>query len=49
MVKQAKLRFTRNIADVVLDVAGIEAVQTHALGGSDSVTVNDLSDTGFWE
>jgi len=41
-----RLRFARNIGSVVLDVAGIETVQAHALDGVDVITVSDLSGTG---
>jgi Ca2+-binding RTX toxin-like protein len=42
----ARLRLSRNVGNVVLDVAGIETVQAHMLGGVDVVTVNNLSNTG---
>jgi predicted ester cyclase len=41
-----RLRFTRNIANIVMDVAGTERLAVRALGGNDSVTVNDLRGTG---
>jgi Ca2+-binding RTX toxin-like protein len=40
-----RLRFTRDIANVVVDTADIEAVDLHALGGSDVLTVDDLTGT----
>jgi predicted ester cyclase len=41
----ARVRFTRNIANIVMDLAGIEALDVRAFGGADLVTVNDLSGT----
>jgi Ca2+-binding RTX toxin-like protein len=41
----ARVRFTRNVANVVMDLDGIEALNYDALGGADIVTVNDLSGT----
>jgi Ca2+-binding RTX toxin-like protein len=40
-----RLRFTRNIANIVMDVDGTELIDTQALGGADSATVHDLSGT----
>jgi Ca2+-binding RTX toxin-like protein len=36
---------TRNIASIVQDFDGIEGVEIRTLGGTDNVTVNDLTDT----
>jgi Ca2+-binding RTX toxin-like protein len=41
----SRLRFTRDVGDIVMDTDGIEAVDLQALGGADTVTVNDLSGT----
>ncbi|MCC7373556.1 MAG: hypothetical protein IT581_02795 [Verrucomicrobiales bacterium] len=41
----SRLRFFRNVANIVMDCAGIEEVRFHALGGSDSVVVNSLLGT----
>jgi Ca2+-binding RTX toxin-like protein len=41
-----RLRFTRDIANVTMDTAGVERVDFTARGGSDTVTVNDLTGTG---
>src|SRR5262249_19177472 len=38
-----RLRFTRDIAGIVMDVNGTERVDVNALGGADTITVNDLS------
>ncbi len=45
----SRLRFTRNIGNVVLDAAGIEQFDLRALGGADTATINDLSGTGVAE
>ena len=41
----SRFRFTRNVGNFVLDVAGIENLQTRALGGADLINVNNLSGT----
>jgi Ca2+-binding RTX toxin-like protein len=41
-----RLRFTRDVANVTMDCGEIEEVRFHALGGADTITVNDLSGTG---
>lgn len=40
-----RLRFFRNIANVVMDTNDLEQVDFNALGGADNITVNDLSGT----
>ena len=40
-----RLRFTRNIATIVMDTNDLEVVDLRALGGTDTITVNDLSGT----
>jgi Ca2+-binding RTX toxin-like protein len=40
-----RLRFTRDVANIVMDAAGIENVNFRALGGADVIAVNDLSHT----
>jgi Ca2+-binding RTX toxin-like protein len=40
-----RLRFTRNIGNIVMDVDGTERVDLRALGGQDATVVNDLSGT----
>jgi len=42
----SRLKFFRNPGNVTMDTAGIERVDFNALGGLDTVTVNDLSGTG---
>jgi len=41
----SRVRLTRDIAAITMDFAGIEGVNIRALGGTDTVTVNDLSAT----
>jgi Ca2+-binding RTX toxin-like protein len=41
-----RLRFTRNVANIVMDVGTTERVDLRALGGVDNAVVNDLSGTG---
>jgi Ca2+-binding RTX toxin-like protein len=41
-----RLKFVRDIANITMDTAGVERVDFNALGGTDVVTVNDLSKTG---
>ena len=41
----SRLRFTRDVADITMDTDGVESVVFNALGGADSVNVNDLSGT----
>ncbi len=43
----ARVRFTRNIANIVLDVDGVETLNLKTLGGADAVTVNDLTGTAM--
>jgi hypothetical protein len=40
-----RLRFFRDIANITMDTAGVERVDFNALGGTDEVTVNDLTGT----
>ena len=40
-----RLRFFRNIANVVMDCNDVETVRYEALGGADIITVNDLAGT----
>ena len=41
-----RLRFTRNVGNIVMDVDDVEQVDLEALGGTDFATVNDLTGTG---
>jgi Ca2+-binding RTX toxin-like protein len=40
-----RIRMSRDIGNVTMDLDGIEHIQLNTLGGSDTVTVNDLSGT----
>ncbi|HET6576045.1 MAG TPA: calcium-binding protein [Fimbriiglobus sp.] len=40
-----RVRFTRNIGNVVMDLDDVEAIDLNALGGADKVTVGDLTGT----
>ena len=42
----SRVRLTRDIGTVTMDLNGIEHIQLNALGGADGVVVNDLSGTG---
>jgi Ca2+-binding RTX toxin-like protein len=42
----SRVRFTRDIANVTLDLNGIESLTLNARGGSDTININDLSGTG---
>src|SRR5262249_56918988 len=41
----SELLLTRDIGGVTMDVTGVEQVNVAALGGADTITVNDLSGT----
>ena len=40
-----RVRFARNVGNVVMDLNGVEGINLNALGGADVVTVNDLTGT----
>ncbi len=40
-----RLRFTRDVANIIMDCNGVENVRFNALGGADTITVNDLTGT----
>ncbi len=42
----SRLRFTRDVAAITMDVNGVENVDVNTLGSPDTVTVNDLRGTG---
>ena len=44
-----RVRFFRNIANVVMDLNDVEGIDFNALGGADVVVVNDLSGTDVVE
>ncbi|MBI1841657.1 MAG: calcium-binding protein [Verrucomicrobia bacterium] len=41
----ARLRFFRDVANITMDCGGIEQVRFNALGGADTITVNNLTGT----
>jgi len=41
----SRLRFTRNVGNIIMDCDGVEQVIVRALGSADTVTVNDLTGT----
>ena len=40
-----RVRFTRDLANIVMDLDDVEAIRANLLGGTDLLTVNDLSGT----
>ena len=44
-----RLRFTRDVGNIVMDTDGVERVDVEALGGADTVTLNDLTGTAVQE
>ena len=41
----SRVRFTRNLANIVMDLDDVEQIDLNALGSADTVVVNDLSGT----
>src|SRR3954471_4583190 len=41
----SRARFTRDIANITMDLNGVETIDFKALGGADKITVHDLSGT----
>jgi Ca2+-binding RTX toxin-like protein len=41
----SRVRFTRDVANITMDVNGTETIDFRALGGADTITVNDLTGT----
>src|SRR5262249_53432476 len=44
-----RVRFTRDVATVVMDLGGIEAIDFNAKGGADNIVIHDLSGTNVTE
>jgi Ca2+-binding RTX toxin-like protein len=44
-----RVLFTRDVANVVMDLDGTEAIDFHAVGGADTITLGDLSGTDVEE
>ena len=42
-----RVRFTRDVGAVTMDLNGVEGIDFNALGGADAITVNDLTGTGL--
>jgi Ca2+-binding RTX toxin-like protein len=42
----SRVRFLRNVGNITMDLNGVEGINFNALGGADTMTVNDLSSTG---
>ena len=40
-----RVRFTRDVGNITMDMNGIEDLNVQALGGADTLTVNDLTGT----
>src|SRR5207253_325816 len=40
-----RVRFSRNVGNIVMDCNGIEKIQVFARGGTDNLTVSDLTGT----
>ncbi len=43
----ARVRFTRNLGNIVMDLDGVEALELNALGGTDTFIVNPLAGTAL--
>jgi Ca2+-binding RTX toxin-like protein len=43
----SRLRFARDVGGIVMDTNGLEQINLNALGGADTITVNDLTGTGL--
>ena len=41
----SRLRFSRDVGNITMDTNGVETVDFNALGGADTITVNDLTGT----
>ena len=41
----SRVRFSRDVGNVTMDINGVEQVNFNALGGADTITVNDLTGT----
>jgi Ca2+-binding RTX toxin-like protein len=41
----SRARFSRNVGNIVMDLNCVEVIDAQALGGTDTITVNDLSGT----
>ena len=39
----SRVRLTRDVGSVTMDLDGVEEIDLNALGGADTITVNDLT------
>ncbi|MBL9169126.1 MAG: hypothetical protein JNN07_15405 [Verrucomicrobiales bacterium] len=46
-VNGSRVRFFRNLGNIVMDLNGVETLDVNALGGADNVSVSSLSGTGL--
>ena len=44
-----RARFTRDVANITMDLNDVESINFNALGGADTITVNDLTGTDVTE
>lgn len=44
-----RVRFTRNVGNIVMDLSGVESIDLSMLGGADTAIVNDLTGTDLVE
>lgn len=42
-----RVRFTRNIGNIIMDLNDVEALDVHALNGTDTITLDDLAGTAL--
>src|SRR5204862_2500665 len=45
----SRVRFTRDVASITMDLNGVERINFNALDGADTITVNDLTGTDATE
>ncbi|MDZ4656289.1 MAG: calcium-binding protein [Bythopirellula sp.] len=45
----SRVRFTRNLGSIVMDLDDVEVITTNALGSTDTIIVNDMSGTDLTE
>ena len=45
----SRVRFTRDVGTITMDLAGVEEIDLNALGGADRLTLNDVSGTDLTE
>jgi Ca2+-binding RTX toxin-like protein len=46
VANHGRVKFTRDVANITMDLNGIEHINFNALGGADTITVGDLTGTG---